>query len=560
MSVQLRGRARTTRRSIVSLFAGLAMLLGLVIAQGANAPTASAESNQAVIGMPFTGKWAYNANVNPPWTDSNSSHPSVHHTPGGGDWGTDLYALGEGDQVRLKVNFPGSNVSFSKISSSTSCGQSLRLNVIVNGVTVGWVYYAHMSNVTSSTSFTNGMVIGTVNSLGCNPGRHIHVEFKNTTGNYSCYVSHGNPGASLAYGANLGLLGAPNAGARQACGGLPSEGSTPTGPVYQNIQHIFTGEQDGDISETYIGTNTSLTTGKYYTAASPIVDTTVRRTSDGVIHQHSATQDGKIYETYWGGGNSLTTWQMADLGQEITKIAVDITTDGVHHIYAGTASGKIYETYVGGGQSLTTYQLANVGSKVTGLGTYRTGDNVNHVFSSTVSGKIYETYWGGGNSLTTWQMADVGEQINELNAFYTSNGVHHVFTGSQSGKLRETYVGGGNSLTTYTLSTISEPIKALIAERTPDSVYHVFVGTASGAVHETYWGGGQSLTAYQLVNVGGSVTSIAFEVTQDGTKHIYTGTAAGHIKDTYVGGGNSLTTWQMASLGSSVNAMAADYT
>src|SRR5438270_11538990 len=85
--------------------------------------TAHADStSQAVVGMPFTGKWAWNASVMqpfPPYADtcpkgeSNcpgySSHPSVHHTPGGGDWATDLYAA-EGTQVKLEVNYPTSGV------------------------------------------------------------------------------------------------------------------------------------------------------------------------------------------------------------------------------------------------------------------------------------------------------------------------------------------------------------------------------------------------------------------------------------------------------------------
>jgi len=71
------------------------LVLSLFIAIGPAtllAGHASASTPQAVVGMPFSGKWAYNALVSPPYTDANSSHPCCHHTPGGGDWATDVYA------------------------------------------------------------------------------------------------------------------------------------------------------------------------------------------------------------------------------------------------------------------------------------------------------------------------------------------------------------------------------------------------------------------------------------------------------------------------------------
>ena len=105
--------------------------------------------------MPFAGKWAYNVNVNPPYTDANSSHPSVHARYYG-DWATDVYAS-EGTPVRLSVSSNGT-LSFGWISRPNgTCGQRTVIEVFVNNVSVGSVYYEHLANAVKSGPITNGM-------------------------------------------------------------------------------------------------------------------------------------------------------------------------------------------------------------------------------------------------------------------------------------------------------------------------------------------------------------------------------------------------------------------
>ena len=172
--------------------------------------------------MPFTGKWAWNVPVSPPYTDSNSSHPSVHTTYYG-DWATDLYAAA-GTAVRLEVPYATGDLSYSWISvSDGSCGHRTVISVRVDGVTVGSVYYEHLANAVTSGAITNGMVVGYVHDWGgCNPGPHVHIEFKNTS-NYACWVDHGQPGAStLNQGDDLGVLGSTNTGPKQACTSMPN--------------------------------------------------------------------------------------------------------------------------------------------------------------------------------------------------------------------------------------------------------------------------------------------------------------------------------------------------
>jgi hypothetical protein len=216
---------RPRLRAIPAALAALLVLIGVPATTLLTASPATADAtHQAVIGMPFTGEWAYNTNVNPPYTDVNSSHPSVHHTPGSGDWATDIYA-GESTAVKLVVPYATGALSFSWASSSTSCGTSTRVNIAVGGVNVGWLYFAHLQNAVTTGTITNGMTLGTVHNWGCNPGAHVHVEFRNTT-NYSCYVAHGNPGVTLTQSTNFGVLGSTNVGARQACASVPSSGGT----------------------------------------------------------------------------------------------------------------------------------------------------------------------------------------------------------------------------------------------------------------------------------------------------------------------------------------------
>ncbi|HEV7454392.1 MAG TPA: hypothetical protein VGO07_03975, partial [Candidatus Saccharimonadales bacterium] len=225
---------QTKMKKHLSLIFGLILCLGSAILPASHV---SAATNQAVIGMPFAGKWAWNASVMqpyPPYVDSCpsgasncagfSSHPSVHHTPGAGDWATDVYAA-EGTAVKLDVTYQtGTTLTFSW-KSVTSCGQSTAVNVIVDGTTVGWIYFAHINSAVTTGAITNGMTLGTVHDWGanCNPGVHVHTEFKNTT-NHSCYADNGAPGVTLAYGDNLAVLGSNNTAAQDACTSIPVSG------------------------------------------------------------------------------------------------------------------------------------------------------------------------------------------------------------------------------------------------------------------------------------------------------------------------------------------------
>jgi len=191
--------------------------------------TAAAE---VAIGMPFEGRWAYNIKRKPPYTDRNSSHPSVHALyTNGSDWSTDLYAK-EGTQVRLLLSSAAGTVRIERRSSGDSCGSGvggsrISYNVYLGKTYVGWISFSHVDNARTSPPFENGMIVGTVTAEqtkpGCYEARHVHVELANDgTGGHACWIDHGNVGTPLAQGAVLGRLGSENAARRQACAATPT--------------------------------------------------------------------------------------------------------------------------------------------------------------------------------------------------------------------------------------------------------------------------------------------------------------------------------------------------
>jgi hypothetical protein len=93
-----------TRRILLSVV--LTSLATVIAVPPSTVEAQEGNNSESVdIGLPFTGKWAYNVPAGPPYDDIGESHPAGHHTPGGGDWATDLYAPA-GTPVRLRLSNP----------------------------------------------------------------------------------------------------------------------------------------------------------------------------------------------------------------------------------------------------------------------------------------------------------------------------------------------------------------------------------------------------------------------------------------------------------------------
>lgn len=226
-------RHSSLRRLLPLVVVGLLAIFGVVT------PTspAYAAGEPTVIGIPFAGKWAWMSPAAEPWDDVNDSHPAEHHHFSA-DWATDLYTS-PGTDVRVKVNAPTSSYTLSvSLVESTSCGagERVRVSVKYDGNEIGWVQYEHVdpaSGISLGAALSNGQVIGQTKNWGylscyqvsSNAGVHAHVSMKNTQANHSCYVDHGQPGATtLSYGTDLGVLGSSNGGVRQECSSIPGNG------------------------------------------------------------------------------------------------------------------------------------------------------------------------------------------------------------------------------------------------------------------------------------------------------------------------------------------------
>jgi hypothetical protein len=188
--------------------------------------------------MPLRAEWAYDREVAPPFTDANSSHPSVHARYGF-DWATDLYAA-EDTAVKVFGSSPQGTVTFKRSGISDTCssyganiaGKGVTFDVLVNGVEVGEVKYDHLDLTdVGNDPIASGTKIGEVTSEllhgSCFQARHVHVQLKNTAGNHSCYVDHGKTGIELNEGTSLGILGSNNSNGKEACASVPSSPPPP---------------------------------------------------------------------------------------------------------------------------------------------------------------------------------------------------------------------------------------------------------------------------------------------------------------------------------------------
>lgn len=257
-ALTLYGKAETTTRVRLTLFL---LAVSVVVVAGFGSASGGVGSRAAalevVIGMPFAGQWSYNVERKPPYTDQNSSHPSVHRLyTKGSDWSTDLYAKA-GTPVTLLLSSAAGPVKIGRRSSGDSCGpgvggQRVSYKVYVGKAYVGWLSFSHLDNPKTSPPYENGMVIGNVTTegtkAGCYETGHVHLEVSNDgTSGHACWVDHGNVGKRLAQGVAVGRLGSANAAIRQACAeapGRPNPGAAPATPRFAPLPPLAAGDQE----------------------------------------------------------------------------------------------------------------------------------------------------------------------------------------------------------------------------------------------------------------------------------------------------------------------------
>lgn len=211
--------------------AGLALLVSPLPKER---PAYAVDAETAVVGMPFEGEWAYNILTTAACGSGSgqTSHPSCHDIYSG-DWSTDLYAAA-GTDVKLNIGEATGALSLAWDTATGSCGETRRVKISVDNVYIGRVSFTHLTESASTdTAPTNGMTIGKIANLTCNPGgpnkKHVHMEVDNSsTTTYACYKNHSTEahtaGQSLTAGTNLGTVGSPNTGTKEVCS---TESTTP---------------------------------------------------------------------------------------------------------------------------------------------------------------------------------------------------------------------------------------------------------------------------------------------------------------------------------------------
>ncbi len=172
----------------------------------------AAQTDTIGIGMPFSGKWGYDA----------STHPSQHHISFGGNWSTDVYAP-SGTKVHAHFLNPSGVLKLSVESVGNTCaapnvaGKTVKVRVRIDGVNVGFVSYSHLETSISLGEITNGAPLGKTKLWGYSScyqvtgdaGTHVHLEAANNSATeLSCYRNL-TIGTSYAAETWLGNLGKP---------------------------------------------------------------------------------------------------------------------------------------------------------------------------------------------------------------------------------------------------------------------------------------------------------------------------------------------------------------
>lgn len=173
------------------------------------------------------------ATVLAPAEGSLSSSPQTppHHTPFGGNWAADV-AGAVGRPVYARFSNASGTVGLTVLETFEPCGSpyggtagvGVKVQVSVDGVTLGVVNYLHLADMHPVGVIANGAQIGTMSAgttaanpdEGCWTGPHVHVEPRNTSG-YSCFQAtplNSPVGAS----SRLGVIGGASAnGPNQLC-------------------------------------------------------------------------------------------------------------------------------------------------------------------------------------------------------------------------------------------------------------------------------------------------------------------------------------------------------
>lgn len=211
---------RVTRRRTLAAVLAFTLLAAVTVGTPTRTEAMTKSTEHAWVGMPFSGHFG-----NADW----GSYPGQHGAYGA-DWATDLYAE-PGTAVQALVGAGSGAVSLVGRARAAcgSTGTAIIVDVFVDGVSAGWVYYGHLADaalaIGESRPIAYGEVLGTTAlwtyQPGCwevrtRAGVHTHVGVY-TTGAWSCWAGHASH-QYLDAGMGIGVVGGTGSAAR-ACSG-----------------------------------------------------------------------------------------------------------------------------------------------------------------------------------------------------------------------------------------------------------------------------------------------------------------------------------------------------
>lgn len=539
-----------------ALTAFVVLLVPTAVVATTASPAQATTNHAAVIGMPFSGRWAYSNTTSAACgpASNQTSHPSCHETYiAGYDWSLDAYAPA-GTSVKLKVTGLNGAPSFSwGPSGSPSCGESRRINISVGGTAVGTIQVTHMSGAASTANPpTNGMSLGTVYNGTCNPGgsygKHVHMEFSGTS-DRTCYVNYSNSshtaGMDVSEGTAIGSLGGSSTGTRQVCTNddLTVSSTTPTGntnvvavkkTVAFGYQQVYTATPSG-VWETWWGSSPQ-TTKLVNIADNNLVGMDKIELPDGTQSIYAAVPDG-IVERWWRSGEGGQAKIISGLSN-VKDVIADTRVDNgqlVHLLYVLTGDGPREYWWIDGDPAgIQSRQIEIVYGSQKFVRTV-TATGVNQIYTSN-GGWVYETTWTPGSSTAPVSTPIISISQNDIKAIdkvTASDGTEMLYTATSVGVWESKWGGSQGSLVhSFIINNLSGIVDI---EKTSSGGTNQLYAATSGQVWEYWWNSTNNGSSPLFTTSG--ITAID-KSTYVGYQQVYTGTSAGKVWETWWGNGS----------------------
>lgn len=298
-------RSLASRRVGLALVAAAAVLLAPFTAVLTAAP-ALAYPQKAALLSPING--------------SVTSDPGDHHTVYSGalyyglagDWAVDI---GGGGDVYARFATDGT-LALEVLSTFDACansaarggGRAVAIRVMVDGVEIARIVYAHLANERGPGPLENGgrlgsVYTGPVKDTSCWTGPHVHVEPSNAK-KYSCFTAAARQDRAVDATTRIGVVGGEYVGGtRQQCPPGAEATGAPTASPAVAVQPPV-----GDQNTQFVGTGQAFTPGSVATAT--VYNPDGSEYAGSYMRTKQVGEDGSFtWRWYWTEGEQFGTYR-----------------------------------------------------------------------------------------------------------------------------------------------------------------------------------------------------------------------------------------------------------